>query len=238
MPTIAVEEKGCRGCMFCGEICPVKVFAFREGQDHPVIERQEDCIACLSCSYLCPSGCIVVSDIKELRPFHRIESHTALITKFLQEKTAAGSLSQADLDEAYRDVSARLVALSGTVVELLGAGYKVVGRQAGTLAAAHLPEVYDEMGLDHVLSGMQRLFHGSFVFRYSVSGERVQLTFDPCGLCEIVDGAGWKVGEAVLCNVFHEFWAGLFSAYMGRHYRYELPEAGTVCRMELFPVKQ
>jgi hypothetical protein len=172
-----------------------------------------------------------------LRPFHRIEEHATLIEKFLQEKTAAKSLTQADLDEAYKDVAARLIALSGTTVELLGGGYKVVGRQSGALAATHLPEVYDEKGLDHVLCGMQRLFRGAFVFDYSVSGENVNLTFNPCGLCSIVEGAGQKVGDAVLCNVFHEFWVGLLSAFAGKHYRYQVPTAGAVCKMELHPAK-
>ena len=237
MAKIAVAEKGCRGCSLCGDICPVKLFEFCDGQDYPSVVRQEDCIGCFSCAYICPSKCIEVSDVEMLRPFHRIEGNAALIEKFLQEKKAAGNLAEQDLEEAYGDVSARLVALSGTIMELLGSGYKVVGRQAGTLAAAHLPEVYDEKGLDHVLSGMQRLFRESFVFDYSVSGQDVSVTFNPCGLCPIVEGAGWKVGEAVLCNVFHEFWAGLLSAFAGKPYRYQVPAAGTACKMVLHPAK-
>jgi L-aspartate semialdehyde sulfurtransferase ferredoxin len=237
MAKITVTERGCRGCSLCGEVCPVKLFEFHEGQDYPSVVKQEDCIGCLSCFYICPSQCIEIAEVETLRPFHRIEGHAALIEKFLQEKTAGKSLTKADMDEACRDVSARLVALSGTIVELLGGGYKVVGRQSGTLAAAHLPEVYDEKGLDHVLSGMQRLFRGAFVFDYAVSGEDVNLTFNPCGLCSIVEGAGWKAGDAVLCNVFHEFWVGLLSAFAGKHYRYHVPTAGAVCKMDLHPVK-
>jgi NAD-dependent dihydropyrimidine dehydrogenase PreA subunit len=237
MAKIAVAEKGCRGCTLCGEICPVKLFEFHEGQDYPAVVRQEDCIGCLSCFYICPSRCIEVSDVETLRPFHRIEGHAALVEKFLQEKLAVRSLAPADLDEAYKDVSARLVALSGTIVELLGTGYKAVGRQSGTLAAAHLPEVYDEKGLEHVLSGMQRLFRGAFAFDYSVAGEKVELTFHPCGLCQIVEGEGWKVGDAVLCSVFHEFWVGLLSAFAGKPYRYQVPAAGASCKMELQPAK-
>lgn len=237
MAKIIVTEKGCRGCTLCGEICPVKLFEFREGQAAPSVVRQEDCIGCLSCLYICPSRCIDVSEIEMLRPFHRIEDHVALIEKFLQEKSAVKSLTKEDLDEAYKDVAARLIALSGTIQELLGGGYKAVGRQSGTLAAAHLPEVYDEKGLDHVLSGIQRLFKGAFVFDYTVSGEEVNMTFNPCGLCHIVESAGWKVGEAILCNVFHEFWAGLLSAFAGKPYRYQMLAAGAVCTMKLYPNK-
>jgi NAD-dependent dihydropyrimidine dehydrogenase PreA subunit len=222
MAKITVTEKGCRGCTLCADVCPVKLFEFHEGQDYPAVMRQEDCIGCLSCSYICPSGCIAVTEVETLRPFHRIEAHAAFIEKFLQEKTACKSLTKEDLDEASRDVAARLVAL---------------GRQSGTLAAAHLPEVYEEKGIEHVMSGIQRLFREAFVFDYTVSGEEVNLTFHPCGLCSIVESAGWKVGDAVLCNVFHEFWVGLLSAFVGKHYLYQVPAAGSGCKMELRPAK-
>src|SRR5512136_2895405 len=86
MAKMTVADKGCRGCTLCGDICPVKLFEFHDGQNTPAVARQEDCIGCLSCFYICPSGCIEISDIDVLRPFHRIEENAALIEKFLQEK--------------------------------------------------------------------------------------------------------------------------------------------------------
>ncbi|HWR58925.1 MAG TPA: ferredoxin family protein [Thermodesulfovibrionales bacterium] len=238
MVNVTIIDKGCRGCTLCVDTCPVNVFDYDAGKDLAKVARQEDCIGCLSCYYECPSQCIEVSDIERMRPFHRIEEHAALIEKFLQEKAAGRAIKAEDLEEARKDVSARLVALTNTIVEVLGTGYKAVGRRAGALAAAHLPEVYEEKGLDYVLGGMQRLFHQAFQFDFKVSGEAVSMEFHPCGLCRIVEQAGWKVGEAVLCQVFHEFWAGLLTAYIGTSYRYELPMIGATCKMELQPVKR
>ena len=200
-----------------------------------VVSRPQDCIACLSCEYLCPSRCIEVGDYEVLRPFHRIEEHAALIERFLQEKTASRTLTSDDIAEATRDTAARLHALADAVVETMGRGHKPVGRRAGAVAAAHLPEMYEEKGLDRVLAGMKREFRNSFDFEHTMAGDSVEMTFSPCALCKIVKDAGQEVGKAILCEMFHEYWAGLFSAYTGTSYRCEVPKAGDVCEMRIFP---
>jgi NAD-dependent dihydropyrimidine dehydrogenase PreA subunit len=236
MPAVRIIDRGCRGCELCVDLCPVKVFE-RTANDIAAVVRERDCIGCLSCIYLCPSRCIEVDDVPLLRPFHRIEEHAALIEKFLQEKSGTSTLTEADWEEARKDVAARLFALSATVLETIGRGHKAIGRRAGALAAAHFPEMYEEAGLDKVLSSMQHRFRDAFEFDYSVAGESANLNFHPCGLCRIVEDAGEKVGEAVLCQLFHEYWAGVLGAFVGVQYRCEVPEAGKTCRMELKPAR-
>ena len=82
---------------------------------------------------------------------------------------------------------------------------------------------------------MQRIFAGAFVFEHTISDETVTLDFKPCGLCRVVESGGQKVGEAVLCEIFHEYWAGLLTAYLGRTYKFEVPKAGATCQMVLYP---
>ena len=235
MATVSILDRGCRGCTLCVDICPVEVFELE--QEKAVVKREQDCIGCLSCTYACPSKCIEVAGIEVLRPFHRIDSHTALVERFLQEKSAGVALSSEDLEEAFRDVSARLVALAATVVETMGRGHRPVGRRAGAVAAAHLPEVYEEKGLENVLSGLQRRFENAFDFDFEVGENGLDLTFHPCGLCRVVEDAGEKVGEAILCELFHEYWAGLVSTYLGETYKFEVPQAGKTCKMRLFPAR-
>lgn len=237
MATVSIIDRGCRGCTLCVEICPVDVFEQDQATETAKVMRQDDCIGCLSCFYACPSQCVTVEDVELLRPFHRIEDNVALVEKFLQAKTASASLGMADFDEARADVAARLVALGEAVVETMGRGHKAVGRRAGAVAASHMPEMYEEKGLDNVIRGMQKTFEGAFVFDYSVSGSAVDLTFKPCGLCKVVEDAGQTVGEAVLCEIFHEYWAGLLTAYVGETYKFEVPTAGAVCEMKLFPAR-
>jgi ferredoxin len=236
MARVTLEEPGCRGCSLCVETCPVQVFALADGAEVPTVAAQESCIGCLSCAYDCPSQCIEVAEILSLRPFHRIEQHARLVRRFLQRQTAAEALTEADVEEAWHDVAARLGALSATVTETLGSGYRAVARRAGTMAAAHLPEMYEEAGLDGVLTGMQRQLGSAFAFDFTLDDGRAALRLDPCGLCRVVEERGEALGEAVLCQLFHEYWAGLLSAFLGARYRCQVAVSGSTCNMDLFPV--
>ncbi len=237
MATVTIVDRGCRGCTLCVDICPVAVFDHDAEKSRAVVSRQQDCIACLSCEYLCPSRCIEVSDYEHLRPFHRIEAHAELIERFLQEKSAVRTLTPDDLAEATRDTVARLHALADAVVETMGRGHKPMGRRAGAVAAAHLPEMYEQKGLETIVAGMKREFRNSFEFEHTMAGESVEMTFSPCALCKIVRDAGHEVGKAILCEIFHEYWAGLLSAYTGTSYRCEVPRAGDVCELRLSPAR-
>jgi ferredoxin len=201
------------------------------------VAHAENCIGCLTCAYACPSQCIDVGDYLRLRPFHRMEKHAALVRRFLQEQPVSQTVTDADIDEAWSDVSARLFALSDTIVETIGKGYRAVARRAGTMAAEHLPEMYEAHSLDEVLAALRGRFANAFDFDYEVNGRSASLTFKPCGLCRVVEGAGQTVGEADLCQMFHEHWVGLLSSFVGVRYRCQVPEVGKVCRMELEPVE-
>ena len=237
MIDVRIHERGCRGCTLCVDLCPVDVFDFDGERQLALVARSEDCIGCLSCRYVCPSACIELGGVEELRPFHRIEGHARLIERFLQAQPASTALTDEDWQEAWLDVAARLKALSAAVVETMGRGHRPVGRRAGAVAAAHLPEVYEHRDLDHILEGLRRQLGGAFDNRHRIDGTQVELDFEPCALCDIVRGAGETVGQAVLCELFHEYLAGLLSEHAGVPYKYEVPQAGDHCRMRLFPAR-
>jgi len=148
-------------------------------------------------------------------------------------KTATGTLTTEDYEEAHRDVAARLDALAEAVLETMGRAQKAVGRKAGSLAATHLPEIYEEESLEGVLERMRQRFRHAFDFDFKTSNGETELTFKPCGLYEVVTTAGDKVGEAVLCQLFHEYWAGLLGAFSGTKLKCTVPEAGATCVMKL-----
>lgn len=235
MPHVTILETGCRGCTLCVDTCPVDVFEQEAAANLAKVVCSENCIGCLSCTYVCPSNCIEITDFESLRPFHRIEEHRAFVEKFLQVQTATQTLTDEDFSEAWDDVAARLHALAGAVVECMGRGYRAVGRQAGTAAAIHLPEMYEAASLQAVLQRMQSIFKDAFAFEFEIRDDTINLTFCPCGLCSVVQDAGEKVGEAVLCMLFHEYWVGLLTQYTKTNYKWELPEAGATCKMTLTP---
>ncbi len=94
--------------------------------------------------------------------------------------------------------------------------------------------MYEQAGPEQVLKRMQERFKNAFTFDYKVSPGRYDLTFHPCGLAKVVEGLGQKVGEAVLCHLFHEYWAGLVSSFTQAKCQVEVPKAAaTGCDMKI-----
>lgn len=235
MPAIAIEEKGCRFCSLCHDVCPTNVFSLDDRAAVARVSKPEDCIGCTSCEYICPSRCLRVTDVQRQRPFYRVEENAAIVARFLQQEPVSSALGTDDLVEALRDVAVRLVALGDSVTETMGRGQKVVGRKAGQLAAVHLPDLYEGVGLEAVLARMRARFQGSFDFDAEVapSGDEVAIRFQHCALASVAEQAGQRVGGAVLCTVFHEYWAGLVGELTGRTYSPEPMDGAGPCSMRL-----
>lgn len=219
MPTVHIEEAGCRDCGLCVEICPTKVFDDDAGKKLAKVARQDDCIGCTSCVYLCPSRCLSVSEAKLQRPFHRIDNDTALVSRFLQQAPPTEPLSAADFDEALADTQVRIRALAAALKEIMGRGQKAVGRSAGNLAAAHMPEMYETTKMKDLLAGLHRRFAHAFDFEAKLDDDGgVSLAFTTCALHRVVAAQGEVAGGATLCELFHEYLAGLMSAFSGKSY--------------------
>ncbi len=219
MPTVQIEQAGCRDCGLCVDICPTKVFEEEPGQKLARVVRQEDCIGCTSCVYLCPSRCVSVTDAKLQRPFHRLDSDAALVSRFLQQAPAAQQLTAADYAEALADTRVRIRALGSAVKEIMGRGHKAVGRSAGNLAAAHMPEMYETTKMEDLLAGLRRRFTRAFDFEAKIEPDgAIALTFPGCALHDVVASQGEVAGSAGLCEIFHEYVAGLMSAFSGKSY--------------------
>ncbi len=220
MAQITIETAGCRSCSLCAEICPTEVFDLSEADGIATAARPEDCIGCTSCEYICPSRCLSVRDIERQLPLYRLEQNTSLVARLLQQTPLATSLTSADVDRALQDVSVRLAALSDSITETMGRGHRVVGRKAGQLAAHHLPELYEGRNLTEVLGRMRQRFAGSFDFVAEVADDEseIQLRFEQCALAPVVRAAGQNEGSAVLCGLFHEYWAGLLGACCSRSF--------------------
>ena len=235
MPIIQIERAGCRSCSLCVEVCPTNVFDMDQTQEVAVAARPEDCVGCASCEYLCPSRCVSLSEVERQRPFHRLEEHARLVSRMLQQEPVAATLTAEDIAVAVRDVSVRLVALGESITDTIGRGHKVVGRKAGQQAAAHLPEVYEGGSLPEVLQRMRRRLGPSFDFEANVAPDegRVDIRFRRCALAGVVRSVGQVEGQAVLCALFHEYWAGLLGESMKRVFRVEPADGGGPCALRL-----
>lgn len=241
MPLVHLDTRGCRGCSLCVDYCPVQVFDRIENpetnQYMAQVARTNDCMGCFACYHYCPSHCIQVTDVEVQRPFYRVDENVVFVERFLQADTATNVITDTDWEEAYKDISETLLSLARAIESIMGRGVKALGRRAGMVAASHFPEVYEENDLAGRLERLRQRLKLSFDFDFELAGGEVRFTFAPCGLCRVVqEESGEKVGDAVLCRLFHDFLAGLVGAYAnGVVYRHSVPEAGSTCRVILSP---
>jgi len=56
--TVTVDDEKCVGCGQCAEVCPVAVYAMRNGKADPV--REDDCLECLNCIKVCAMEAVSV----------------------------------------------------------------------------------------------------------------------------------------------------------------------------------
>jgi ferredoxin len=188
-------------------------------QEVAVAARQKDCIGCASCEAVCPSRCLEINDIIRQRPFYRIEENVEFVSKFLRRKPVQQELSADDWQEALSDVAVRLNGLTDSITETMGRGQKAVGRKAGKLSAEHLPEMYEGHGLSEVLSRLAHRFAGAFDFASEISadGATVTIRFERCALNHVCKIGGTTPGQALVCSIFHEYWAGLIGAFADKN---------------------
>ncbi len=69
MVEIYIDEKLCKGCYYCVEVCPNKVLGKAnrlspKGYIIAKVESPEDCITCRLCERICPDFAISVNETK------------------------------------------------------------------------------------------------------------------------------------------------------------------------------
>ena len=80
---IDIREDACRGCGLCVDVCPTAVLVLDEAGRKAKVKTAEDCIACLSCAYLCPSGTIRHADHHLVKNFYRDLDFVRVIERYL-----------------------------------------------------------------------------------------------------------------------------------------------------------
>lgn len=228
MPQISIDRSGCRSCSLCHDVCPTQVFDL-DSEGVAVAARPANCVGCTSCESSCPSRCLEVTDVQRQRPFYRIEENVAFVAKFLRRKPVGVELSDADWKDAIRDVATRLTGLTDSITETMGRGQKAVGRKAGRLAAEHMPEMYEGRSTKEILERLQHRFRGAFDFSFEIAGDErtIQIRFEHCALVHVCEAGGTKPGQALICSLFHEYWAGLVGAFADRNY--SVGEGSSTC---------
>lgn len=83
MLEMTIHERSCRGCQLCIDICPTGCFAFDEEAMKAKVAVVENCIECLSCTYICPSSAITHNNHHQVKNFYRNIEFSSRMEKFL-----------------------------------------------------------------------------------------------------------------------------------------------------------
>ncbi|HEY3296702.1 MAG TPA: 4Fe-4S dicluster domain-containing protein [bacterium] len=83
MVQIAIHDTACRGCRECVDLCPTDVLVFDEQTRRARVGEADDCIACLSCAYACPSGAFSHADYHVVKNFYRDLDFCRTMEKYL-----------------------------------------------------------------------------------------------------------------------------------------------------------
>ncbi|MEZ4357961.1 MAG: 4Fe-4S binding protein [Eubacteriales bacterium] len=60
MAKVVIDDKKCKGCGLCIDVCPKKILAFDKSRlneigYHPImVTNMEECIGCAMCARMCP----------------------------------------------------------------------------------------------------------------------------------------------------------------------------------------
>ncbi|RME40569.1 MAG: ferredoxin family protein [Deltaproteobacteria bacterium] len=83
MPEIRIAEECCRGCRLCLDVCPVEVFGFDEARERAQVVAADDCIACLSCAFICPATAIELTGYHAVKNFYRDRIFSRRVERYL-----------------------------------------------------------------------------------------------------------------------------------------------------------
>jgi NAD-dependent dihydropyrimidine dehydrogenase PreA subunit len=83
MLEMIINDKACRGCQLCVDVCPTECFSFDVNTRKAGVAALENCIACLSCAFICPAGAIIHKNHHEVKNFYRDIEFSRRMEKFL-----------------------------------------------------------------------------------------------------------------------------------------------------------
>ncbi len=83
MLEMTINDKACRGCQLCLDVCPTSCFSYDSVTCKAAVAIVENCIACLSCAFICPAGAITHHGHHEVKNFYRNIQFSRRMEKFL-----------------------------------------------------------------------------------------------------------------------------------------------------------
>lgn len=63
--TVRIDERRCRSCAVCWEVCAPKVLSWQPPLNKAIVTNLPECTGCRLCEWLCPDWAVVVRPVEE-----------------------------------------------------------------------------------------------------------------------------------------------------------------------------
>jgi len=234
MAQINIDEKACRGCELCVDECPTKVFEYDAGKGLPVIVREDDCIECLSCYYICPSTAVDLEEVEISRGFYRDLSIQEKMKKFLLTRDfyVGRELNEKDYEQALKDMFVRVQAMSDVYHHIAGKSLPALGTSAGQVMAKHFPAVKPVNTIEDALKALQEELQPAWVFNYELADGSLKIKIDDCFVRESCQFLERPLGEN-LCVLFGSYMMGYLYARISKRLKILNVNPGDSCTYDV-----
>lgn len=245
---IEIDENACVGCGLCVDTCPTEVFEMTEiiktGQEKRIamVKKVNDCIECLSCTYICPATAVECKDVSLVKNFYRKIETIEKMEKFLlvakDERLTLKSYSKEVYQSAQKELFFLIGVLSKTLPELVGRAVEILGRSAGEVAAKQMPLYFEEenKNLQVILATLQKQLGDGWKFQFEIDEDkkRVILTLEKCFIRKIFQIHNQEPTSDI-CSLFHVYLGGIVGGFLNMAAKTECLKKGDVCevRMEM-----
>ncbi len=145
------------------------------------------------------------------------------------------TMTAADHDAAFMEISFLLQMLAQTVEEVIG-NPAPLGVSAGRAMAAKLPLYLKSPNVKSVLEAVQPILADGMTYTCSVEGNTGTLQVGHCVIRDLAAKRGEAPGSR-LCKLYHHFLSGMFSQLLTKQSRVQETAVGTTCTLSVRSVQ-
>lgn len=226
---ITIDEKACRGCSLCVEICPTQVFHYSESDKLAVVDNASQCFGCLSCSEICPSGAIIHHYIDPSESYYHDAAAMDMITR-LGEQVDHLNLPKntAKIENALTDLGIRLLSVASVLKHTLGQSLPAIGTMAGRSLAFQLPSYQKPRNLKEAFELAQLTFAPAWDLECQLEDDNLSILVGECFVRTLCRKEGIEIGGD-LCILFYNYLAGYLGKICSVRPRLMGAERGEAC---------
>lgn len=141
------------------------------------------------------------------------------------------TLTEQDYEKAFSEVSFLLDTLSKTIGQVVGSATTSMSVSAGRHLAKKIPvHLSFPPAMEEVMAAFHDRLEAGFEMDYRCEGNEVKMTVGRCAIREVCRNRSIEVGGE-LCDMLHNFWAGMIAELRGLPMRVKGTGVGDTCTL-------